>query len=97
VKRVLLNARNLIAYAKLAVDFDAMNETITKPIEFSWRSPPIYQQFSAPADVGNLRRKSADPSLLLDCIAPDAIIAMPLPKELVSSADMPEAKVFSEV
>src|SRR6267142_2139698 len=95
VKRVLLNARNLDRLRKLAVDLrcDERNDREADRVQLQVATD--LQQFSAPADIVICAASLPSPSLLLDCIAPDAIICdAGYPKNLSPSADMPGARVF---
>ena len=95
VKRVLLNARNLDRLRNLAVDLrcDERNDSEADAVQLEVATD--LQQFSAPADVVICAASLPTPSLLLDCIAPDAIVCdAGYPKNLSPGADMPGAKVF---
>jgi len=95
VKRVLLNARNLDRLRKLAVDLRCDERNDREAVRVQLEVATDLQQFSAPADVIICAASLPTPSLLVDCIAPDAIICdAGYPKNLSPSADMPEAKVF---
>src|SRR5258705_121986 len=74
VKRVLLTARNLDGLRKLAVDLrcDERNDHEADRVQLEVATD--LQQFSAPADIVICAASLPTPSLLLNCIAPDAII-----------------------
>ena len=87
VKRVLLSARNAERLRKLAGELQADGVQVEVATHL--------QQFSAAADIVICAASLASPSLLLGCIAPDAIICdAGYPKNLSPNADMPGAKVF---
>lgn len=87
VRRVLLSARNVERLRRLAAELkaDGVEVEIATGIE----------QFSAVADVVICAASLASPSLLLNRIAPGAIVCdAGYPKNLSPSAQMPGAKIF---
>ena len=85
VKRVLLNARNLVRLRKLAAELEANGVQVEI----------CSQQFSAEADIVICAASLASPSLLLGRIAPGAIVCdAGYPKNLCPNAQMPDARVF---
>ena len=87
VRRVLLSARNLERLRKLAADLQANGIEVEIATGL--------QQFSARADLVICAASLASPSLLLDSIAPGAIVCdAGYPKNLCPSAQMPGLKVF---
>lgn len=87
VRRVLLNARNVERLRRLAAELEAAGievEIATK-----------LERFSTAADVVICAASLASPSLLLNRIAPEAIVCdAGYPKNLSASAEMPGARVF---
>jgi predicted amino acid dehydrogenase len=87
VKRVLLNARNLQRLRRLAAELEAYGVQVNLATDL--------RQFSAAADIAICAASLAAPSLLLDRIAPDAIVCdAGYPKNLSPSAKMPGVKIF---
>jgi fatty aldehyde-generating acyl-ACP reductase len=87
VKRVLLNARNVERLGRLAAELEADG------IEVEIATSP--DQFSAQANLVICAASLASPSLLLERIAPGAIVCdAGYPKNLAPNAKMPEAKLF---
>jgi len=87
VRRVLLSARNLERLRTLAAELQADGVQVEIATDL--------QLISAEADVVICAASLASPSLLLDRIAPHAIICdAGYPKNLSPSAQMPGAKVF---
>jgi predicted amino acid dehydrogenase len=97
VKRVLLSARNVDRLRRLIAELesDGVQAEITTDLlgpAFPKNDP---QRFSAEADLVICAASLASPSLLLDRIAPDAIICdAGYPKNLSPSAHVPGVKVF---
>jgi predicted amino acid dehydrogenase len=87
VKRLLLSARNVDRLRNLAADLQADGVQVEIANDL--------QRFSAEADVVICAASLASPSLLLDRIAPDAIVCdAGYPKNLSPSAEMSHAKIF---
>lgn len=87
VRRVLLSARNLERLRKLAADLQANGIEVEIATGL--------QQFSARADLVICAASLASPSLLLDSVAPGAIVCdAGYPKNLCPSAQMPGLKIF---
>src|SRR5271163_1114896 len=87
VKRVLLNARNETRLRQLAAELQADGIQVDIATDL--------QQFSAKPDLVICAASVASPSLLLDCIAPNAIVCdAGYPKNLSPNAQMPDAKIF---
>lgn len=87
VRRVLLNARNVERLRRLAAELEA--EGIGVEIATN------LERFSTAADVVICAASLASPSLLLNRIAPEAIVCdAGYPKNLSASAEMPGARVF---
>jgi fatty aldehyde-generating acyl-ACP reductase len=86
VKRVVLSARNLERLRRLAAELEAAGVQVEIVADL--------QQFSE-ADVVICAASLASPSLLLDHIAPDALVCdAGYPKNLSPNAHMPGAKIF---
>ena len=87
VKRVQIYARNLERLRRLAAELEADGVHVEMATDL--------RQFSAPAGIVICAASLPSPSLLLSCIAPDAIICdAGYPKNLSPSAEMPRATVF---
>jgi fatty aldehyde-generating acyl-ACP reductase len=87
VRRVLLRARNVERLRKLAAELEADGVEVEIATDL--------QQFSAEADLVICAASLASPSLLLGCIAPDALVCdAGYPKNLSPSAQMPDATIF---
>ncbi|WP_263352859.1 hypothetical protein [Acidicapsa acidisoli] len=87
VRRVLLNARNAERLRRLAAELEADGVEVEYATDL--------QLFSREADVVVCAASLASPSLLLDRIAPGAIVCdAGYPKNLAASAQMPGVKVF---
>ncbi len=87
VKSVLLNARNEARLRRLAAELqaDGIDVEIGTDLE----------QFSAKSDLVICAASLASPSLLLGCVAPDAIICdAGYPKNLSPNAEKPKARIF---
>ena len=97
VKRMLLSARNVDRLRRLIAELESdgvQAEIATDVLGPTFpRNDP--QRFSAEADLVICAASLASPSLLLDRIAPDAIICdAGYPKNLSPSAHVPGVKVF---
>jgi fatty aldehyde-generating acyl-ACP reductase len=87
VKRVLLRARNVERLRRLAAELQADGVQVEIATNL--------QQFSTPADVVICAASLASPSLLLDRVAPDAVVCdAGYPKNLSPSAEMPDSRIF---
>lgn len=87
VKRILLNARNAQRLRDLAVELEADGVAVEIVTGL--------QQFSSEADIVICAASLASPSLLLDHIAPGAIVCdAGYPKNLHPGAHLPGARVF---
>src|SRR6266705_5013378 len=87
VRRVLLSARNAERLRRLATELQADGVQVEIATDL--------QRFSTEADVVICAASLASPSLLLGCVAPDALVCdAGYPKNLSPNAQMPGAKVF---
>jgi predicted amino acid dehydrogenase len=87
VRRVLLNARNAERLRRLAAELEADGVQVEIATDL--------RRFSAEADVVICAASLAGPSLLLDRIAPHALVCdAGYPKNLAPGAEMPGATVF---
>lgn len=87
VRRVLLNARNVERLRRLAAELEAAGIEVEIATNL--------ERFSTAADVVICAASLASPSLLLNRIAPEAIVCdAGYPKNLSASAEMPGARVF---
>ena len=87
VRRVLLSARNAERLQRLAVDLRADGVQVEIATDL--------QRFSAEADLVICAASLASPSLLLDRIAPDALVCdAGYPKNLSPRAELPGTTVF---
>jgi fatty aldehyde-generating acyl-ACP reductase len=87
VRRVLLTARNAERLRRLAAELEADGVQV--------EIATCLQEFSTPADIAICAASLACPSLLLDRIAPGAIVCdAGYPKNLSPGAQMPDARVF---
>jgi fatty aldehyde-generating acyl-ACP reductase len=92
VRRVLLSARNPERLRRFAAELQADGVQVEIATDLSTNG---VQRFSGVADVVICAASLASPSLLLDQIAPDAIVCdAGYPKNLSPSAQMPGVKVF---
>ena len=88
VKRVLLSARNVERLRRLAAELESDGVQVEMATDL--------RQFSAQADIVICAASLGSPSLLLDRIAPDALVCdAGYPKNLASRADMSDTTVFS--
>ena len=97
VKRMLLSARNVDRLRRLIAELesDGVQAEIATDVLGPTFPRNVPQRFSAEADLVICAASLASPSLLLDRIAPDAIICdAGYPKNLSPSAHVPGVKVF---